>query len=338
MRVWVDVDNAPHALVFGPVIRRLEERGAEVRVTARDRTYTLELLNDLGVPFTVVGRGQPKGAAMKAAALMARSLGLAAFGARGRFDVAVGHGSRALPPAARALGVPNLTMFDYEHVSTWIFRRFCDRILVPRVVAESANGSMPRGAWKAYEGMKEEIYLSNFRPDPGIRQRLGVGDGKALVVIRPPSRSAHYHDARSEAILRALVARLRAAPAWTIWLRRDPTDPVPEDVAGAGFHVPDAPLDGPALIAAADRVISGGGTMTREAALLGTPAYSVFTGPMGAVDAELIRSGLLVPIRSAEDATRIPLDPKPAGCARIPQSGLLDSVVDEITDLARHRR
>ena len=43
MRVWVDLTNSPHVLVMRPVIRVLEQRGAEVLVTARDFAQTLEL-------------------------------------------------------------------------------------------------------------------------------------------------------------------------------------------------------------------------------------------------------------------------------------------------------
>ena len=36
MRVWVDITNSPHVLVFRPLIRILRERGHEVDVTARE--------------------------------------------------------------------------------------------------------------------------------------------------------------------------------------------------------------------------------------------------------------------------------------------------------------
>ena len=47
MRVWVDLTNSPHVLVMRPVIRALEARGAQVRVTARDFAQTLELCERL---------------------------------------------------------------------------------------------------------------------------------------------------------------------------------------------------------------------------------------------------------------------------------------------------
>ena len=36
MRVWIDLANSPHPLLFAPVVRLLEEHGHEVLVTVRD--------------------------------------------------------------------------------------------------------------------------------------------------------------------------------------------------------------------------------------------------------------------------------------------------------------
>ena len=44
MKVWVDMTNSPHVPFFRPLIALLEERGHEVRVSARDFAQTLELL------------------------------------------------------------------------------------------------------------------------------------------------------------------------------------------------------------------------------------------------------------------------------------------------------
>src|SRR5947208_754267 len=60
-------------------------------------------------------------------------------------------------------------------------------------------------------------------------------------------------------------------------------------------------LDGANLIAAADLVVSAGGTMNREAATLGVPAASVYAGKWAAIDEELVREGRLQRFASRED-------------------------------------
>jgi predicted glycosyltransferase len=59
-------------------------------------------------------------------------------------------------------------------------------------------------------------------------------------------------------------------------------------------------LNGLDLIWHSDLVVSGGGTMNREAAALGVPVYSIFRGPIGAVDRWLVQQGRLILVE-AED-------------------------------------
>ena len=56
MRVWVDVTNSPHVLVFRPLIALLRERGHEVEVTAREYAQTMQLLELHGIEATALGR------------------------------------------------------------------------------------------------------------------------------------------------------------------------------------------------------------------------------------------------------------------------------------------
>jgi len=165
-----------------------------------------------------------------------------------------------------------------------------------------------------------------------------VGDREVLVVVRPPSRTAHYHDATSEAILDAVARRIAGGEGIrAVWLRRDPSETIPESARARNIMAPEAPLDGLSLLAAADLAISGGGTMNREAALLGTPAYSIFTGPAGALDLELIRAGRLTAIRDAGAVATIPFVRKAAAAPQRHNGDLREHVVDQIWDLGTRR-
>src|SRR5437667_7163236 len=67
------------------------------------------------------------------------------------------------------------------------------------------------------------------------------------------------------------------------------------------FLIPNHVVDGLNLIWYSDLVISGGGTMNREAAALGVPVYSTFRGQIGAVDQYLSRKGRLVLLENVGD-------------------------------------
>jgi uncharacterized protein len=95
--------------------------------------------------------------------------------------------------------------------------------------------------------------------------------------------------------------------------------------------IPDHVLDAGSLIKSADLIVSAGGTMNREAAVLGTPAYTIFAGEQGAVDDDLIARGLL---KRAEKPEDIELCRKHAGQGWRVENR--DMIIDELLSIAKH--
>src|SRR5262249_5074085 len=114
MRVWIDLTNSPHVLVFRPLIRLLRERGAEVEVTAREYAQTLQLLELHGIDATQIGRHGGRSTLGKARTEVSRLRQLRQWARGRRFDLALAHGSHDLTLTARSLGIPSATTFDYE--------------------------------------------------------------------------------------------------------------------------------------------------------------------------------------------------------------------------------
>jgi predicted glycosyltransferase len=84
----------------------------------------------------------------------------------------------------------------------------------------------------------------------------------------------------------------------------------------ANMILPRAALDGANLVAAADLVISAGGTMNREAAALGVPAATIYAGRWAALDEGLVREGRLLRISTREDLNALPVEKKGETTAR----------------------
>ena len=59
LRVWIDLANSPHPLLFAPIARRLEEQGHEILVTVRDNAQTAELARARWPTSTVIGGRVP---------------------------------------------------------------------------------------------------------------------------------------------------------------------------------------------------------------------------------------------------------------------------------------
>ncbi|MFN8110447.1 MAG: DUF354 domain-containing protein [Thermoleophilia bacterium] len=304
LSIWLDLTNSPHVVIFRPLIERLRARGHEVTVTARDFAQTLGLLDRYGIPHRVFGAHGGAGRLGKARAMGARSGQLIRFARRNDFDLAIGHGSTDQPLAARAAGVPQVTMFDYEYAAAmhhWN-GRLASRVLVPAAIPESALRRYGIRSPKLvrYPGLKEEYYLADHRTDDGVLAELGLDPAKVLAVLRPPPEVTLYHRGLSGEVFSAVLDRLLDDPGvQTVVLPR--TADQREQLRDRPAIVPQHPVDGPSLIACADLVISAGGTMNREAAALGVPAYSPFAGRLGAVDRALIADGRLIRLDRPED-------------------------------------
>jgi predicted glycosyltransferase len=96
--------------------------------------------------------------------------------------------------------------------------------------------------------------------------------------------------------------------------------------------IPKRAVDGLNLLWHSDLVVSGGGTMNREAAALGVPVYSVFRGTIGAVDRHLQKQGRLILIETREDVTsKITFTYRDKRAGRsVPSSPALTCIVDHI--------
>jgi predicted glycosyltransferase len=306
VRVWIDLTNSPHVPIFAPLVRRMQARGYSVSVTARAFAQTLSLLELHGIEHTVVGHHGGGSRIGKARAASDRVAAMIRFGRRGRFDVALAHGSTDLPMACRVLRVPNTTMFDYEYarLQHGLNCRLANRVLMPDAIPAdrvAGYGARPPKL-VTYPGLKEEYYLADFEPDPQVPRMLGLDGRRIGLVLRPPADVALYHRFENplfDGLLELLDGRDDIAG---VVLPRTPEQA--QRIRAMGLRsltVPDGAVDGQSLVAGADLVISAGGTMNREAVVLGTPVYTTFAGRLGGVDERLIAEGRLRPLDRLED-------------------------------------
>jgi predicted glycosyltransferase len=311
MRVWVDFTNTAHVIVLRPLVELLEADGHEVTLTARPLSHTLELLDDWRHPYTAIGRHGGAGRLGKASAIASRWGQVLRFARGRRFDCGLAHGSTDLTAAGRALRIPNTTMFDYEWATAqhqWNCR-LATRVLIPDAIPEervARYGARPPKLAR-YPGLKEEYYLADFEPDRALLGELGLDPRGLICVVRTAPSYALYLGGSENELLDEVLRRLAREHVQTVVLAR--TDEQRAHVRGLGdFVVPDRAVDGRSLAALADVVVSAGGTMIREAAVLGTPVWSIFEGRPGAVDEQLLREGR---VRFLRDADQLELKKAP---------------------------
>jgi predicted glycosyltransferase len=303
VRVWIDITAPAHVLVFRPLIGLLRERGAEVEVTSRHYAQTVGLLELHGIPAELMGTHGGGGRLGKLQAMASRLPALHRFARDHRFDIALTHGSHELTLTARRLGIPSTTTFDYEFAALQhqLGCRAATRVVVPEAIPSerlSPYGLRPPKLLR-YPGLKEEYYLSDFEPDPGVLDALGVERSRILVVVRTPADVALYHAGIANTLLPRVLDRLgtdESVHAVVLPRTAEQRDSI-RRLALPSLLLPDRAVDAQSLIALSDLVVSAGGTMNREAAALGVPVYTTFAGRLGGVDEQLIRDGRLRQLR-----------------------------------------
>lgn len=335
MKIWFDADNGPHVLIMRPLAAELSRRGHEVVFTARDRTKTCQLLDLYGFTYARVGGEYGSGMSGKVAGTLGRALDLARTMRGSGAAVSFGHGSRALPLASRLLGIPTVTMYDYEWVNARLFNLCCRSILLPASITKvrCAEAGISAARVVSYPGFKEELYLGIGELDSTIAADLGLRPEAVKVLLRPPATTAHYHNPEAETLLEAILTQLAAAAdLQLIFLpRTDAQRDLPRRAGVREVIIPGRVYDGPSLVAAADLVISGGGTMTREAAIMGIPSYSFFRGREGMVDEALAASGRLVLLARTDDVpSKLAAVRRRGAMARPDPTALVNFICDTI--------
>ncbi|MEE8402181.1 MAG: DUF354 domain-containing protein [Candidatus Hydrothermarchaeaceae archaeon] len=276
--IWLDITNLPHVLFFKEFIK-----GHETLVTSRDFGDLDALLDFHGIEHTSVGKHGGKSPEDKLVESSKRVEGLAGVVSAQKIDVAVSKQSVELPRVAFGLGIPAIQFIDNEYAEQQnrIVLPLCRKIIVPKALR--TDRLIGQGATKEQilevDCVFEASQIKNFEPDPNVPKMHGL---EKYVMIRPEPAAASYFKGRE--ITGELIERLEGLGRQVVVLPRGD-----EKYGAKTLH----DTDSLSLMYYAEAVLSGGGTMTREAALLGTPAISYYPQDLLGVDRFLIENGLL---------------------------------------------
>lgn len=286
-RVLFDICHPAEVHHFTPVYRQLVARGWQGLFAAKSKDVTEALLRSYDVPYTVFATSQ-------------RSLGRKVWQAplellrffrlvrRFRPSLLVSTLSLHSSWIAAMLGVPHIVFADTEH------RRLLDALTVPLVTWMVTPNAYHRSWGKRhirYAGNHELAYLhpKRFRPNPSIRQTLGLTASESYVVLRIVAWQA-FHDVGQHGLapdqLNALVRALESTHRVFITSEGGIPD------ALQAYRLPTPPEALHHVLYDADAYIGEGATTASEAVCLGTPAILVNSLRVGYCDEES-RAGLL---------------------------------------------
>lgn len=303
-KIWIDIDNSPHVLFFNPIAKALTGQGYELILTARDAYQVRELMQVYKMNAQVIGKHYGKNKLLKIMGSIYRAMQLAPLIIREHPDVAISHGSRGMVILSKLLNIPLILMFDYEHGKPVPFIN-PNLIIVPEIVTHIP---FPKTQVLKYKGIKEHVYVPFFKADFNLKSNLNIKCDDIVIALRPPATEAHYHNNESDLLFHEVIsffAEHENIKMIILPRNKKQAEQIKlkwKDVYKTGkIIIPEHAFDGLNIIWNSDMLISGGGTMNREATALGVPVYSIFRGKMGAVDAFLQKIGKLKFIENSRD-------------------------------------
>ena len=296
MKIWIDIVNAPHVRFFKSIISYLENEGEEVFITARRFGDVHRLLDLFNINYNLVGW---HGVSLEEKLIRStqRAYELSQIISREKPDVAVSKHSIELPRITYGLKIPSVYILDNEHAiaANKLTLPLCERVILPAVIKPESVvrcGADP-DYLLPYNGTSELTHLVDFQYNPHIFDDLKLDLKKEkTILMRPEPSLASYLDADCRTtVLSPIVEALEDQANILVIPRFREQQQIFEDDDQITLIKP--PVDTFSLMKACDLVIGAGGTMNREAALLGTPVISCYPGKLLSVDAYYIQKGLM---------------------------------------------
>ena len=285
--LWFEVISPSEALFFNSLTRDLQ--GFDLTFTAAEAAETTSVLRLKGARFREFGSHPTTKGIRKKLGVISRSF--ACTLRVPRYDVALSFDNLYAVIASVARRRPAVSVEDNDRIERVNFRftlRHSDFILLPEAFPTSKVTKLGIGEERImrFPGYKEDIYIADFTPDPDFPSQIPF---ERYVVLRPEALFAVYLD-HARSIVPALSAALIRSGFKVVFLPRDERERAllkpSEDV-----FVPRHALNGLDLCWHADGVMTGSGTLAREAALLGVKAVSFFPEELLAVDKDLVSQG-----------------------------------------------
>ncbi len=294
MKIWMDLSNSPHINFFGGMIRELQQEH-EVIITCRPLANTIELLDLEGFNYDVVGKHYGKKLTHKAAGFFVRIAQLYRFLKPRKIDVAISHSSFHSPLVSRLIGARCIYLNDNEHAQgNRISFVFANKIMIPEFLSIEKIQKQWANPEKviSYPGVKEGVYLWYSKPTLEKTVDPRSGEGKPAIFVRPEPRTAQYYKGELN-FMDPLLLDLKDRYDITLLPRDDTQKEHYRQAKFDGVTVPDKPRSLADIMQSCDLFIGAGGTMTREAAVLGIPTISIYQDDLLDVDRFLVKQGFM---------------------------------------------
>ena len=272
MKIIIDLGHPAHVHYFKNFIQAMQKKGHDFLITARNRGEIFDLLRSYNLNYFDRGTGSDTQFG-KILYLPKADYLLYRLSKKFKPDLFLSFGSIYAAHASKLYRKPHIAFDDTEHskLEHILYVPFTDLILTPSCFRKDFGQKHVR-----FNGYMELCYLhpTYFTPDPAILSLLGVRNGEKYIIMRFVSWGAS-HDTRHTGL--SLEMKRKAVKILSNYAKVfiSAEGQLPEDLKQYQIRIsPEWMHD---ALYYASLFFGESGTMTTEAALLGTPAVCVST-------------------------------------------------------------
>ena len=255
MRIWYDACTGKHIRYGSAITQQLRKKGHQIIFTARKHPDTIPLARILGENPRIVGEYKPSSLSTRLEESAKRVIEFSRMFQDDPPDIAIAHQSVELCRTAFGLGIPIILTADTPHALA------VNRLTIPFATVVVASKAIPSKALKEngakkivfFDGVDELAWIKNLKTPASPKLR------KPLIVVRQLETKAVY--AKNQTDYSDSVVKQLKSLGNIVFLQR--------------YNKKKEFIDSVNLVAHSDLVISAGGTLAREAALLGIPSIVV---------------------------------------------------------------
>jgi|YelNatPaOPRAMG01_1025707.scaffolds.fasta_scaffold05774_13 predicted glycosyltransferase len=301
MKVWIDILTPKQALFFMNLSLKLKEKGHQVIQTTRRYREVNQLIKAKGLKAKVVGKHGGKDLYKKLISSVERIINLAALIKKISPDIAISFSSVEASRVAFGLNIPHYCVSDSPHAEA------VSKLTIPLSKKLFTPFVVPKNAWVKYGISKENIiyynaldpiaWLKNFKINKNVLSMLNLNEDKPIIAVRPEeSFAAYLLNKKESAIIKVIHLLIEKTDAQIVVLPRYQEQIFflkKEFKNVENVKIAEKIIDGASLLGLSSVFIGAGGTMTAEAALIGTPTISCFPSKPTYVEKFLIKKGLV---------------------------------------------
>lgn len=303
MRILVDITHPKDVNIFKNVIKKLEEKGHEVKIIASNKENVLEVLSGYG--FEYITKKHYKGLFRKAIGMLENDYIIYNVSKEFKPDIFTSFGSPYAAQVSKIVGKKHISFSDTDSNSLVLNQFVITTLLFSEVNFVPSCHRKERGKkQKRFNGYYELAYLhpKYFNPNSNVLDELKILENQKYIILRFSALNAH-HDIEARGFNfkteKEIVEYVKSLQEYgSVFITSEVK--LSENLEKYKLKIP--PEEFHTFLSFSSLYIGEGASMASEAAVLGTPSIYVSNTRRGYLDELEEKYGLAYTISDSKVA------------------------------------